>query len=87
MLTRQQKRQANRRLKSNRFPFPEHHRWLDRYLKENPEFFAQIGIAPNEIMSNLSGEVKTYDAEGFYELILKLKSEEDSDKQKGEKDV
>ena len=41
MLTRQQRRQAERRLRKDRFPFPEKHLFLFLHLKNNPEYFAQ----------------------------------------------
>lgn len=75
MLTRQQKRKAERRLKQDRFPWPEKHGWIRRYLSDNPEYFAQTQEDNVTILSNLEGEVKTYTIEEFYILLRKLMSE------------
>ncbi|MDE0398868.1 MAG: hypothetical protein OXL96_13820 [Candidatus Poribacteria bacterium] len=40
-MTRQQLRQAQRRLKNGDFPFPELMKWIRDYLKRHPECFAQ----------------------------------------------
>lgn len=75
-LTRQQKRNAERRLKKDRFPFPDQHLKLHRYLKENPEYVAQSDIDTGLISTNLpDGEFKNVDVVEFHEILQNLEVE------------
>lgn len=73
-LTRQQKRNAERRLKKDRFPFSrQEHLKLYRYLKENPEYIAQSDIDAGLISTNLpDGEFKNVDVVEFYKILQNL---------------
>ena len=75
MLTRQQRRSAERRLKQDKFPWPELHGWLIRYLRKHSEFFCQTTENKIEVFTNLEGEPKVYSIEEFYILLRKLMEE------------
>ena len=68
MLTRQMLRQAERRIESNRFPFPEFAEKLKSHLLKNPTVIFQMQ-PPNSVFTNLVGELETYTAREFYELL------------------
>jgi len=77
-MTRQQLRQAQRRLKNGYFPFPELTRWLRGYLKRHPECYAQVH-AGNAIVTNIFEDTsKKYSLKEFKTLIDELQKEDTS---------
>lgn len=69
-LTRQQRRQAERRLRKFVFPFPEHQGWLRNHLHKHPEGFVQV--RGNHITTNLSGATEDLDVVAFHALLVEL---------------
>ena len=70
-MTRQQRRQAERRLRKFDFPFPEHQGWLRVHLHTHPEVFVQA--RGKQVTTNLSGATEDLDVVAFHDLLVKLK--------------
>ena len=70
-ITRQQQRNAERRLLKFQFPFPALQKWLATHLAKHPEVFVQA--RGKHVTTNLSGVTEDLDVVAFYELLLELK--------------
>ena len=83
-LNRQNRRQAERRIKKGRFPFPEFSRWFVNYLHQNPGYFAFY--EKEEVRCNLTGEVTTHTLTEFYSFlwVIKSKSEHEAEQEQEE---
>ena len=68
MLTRQMLRQAERRIKRDRFPFPEFAQKLKPYLLKTPSVIFQMR-PPNRVFTNLLGNHMIYTIREFYEVL------------------
>ena len=75
-MTRQQRRNAERRARKFDFPFPEHQGWLQNHLHKHPEVFVQV--RGNHITTNLSGATEDLDVVAFHDLLVKLKGTADT---------
>ena len=73
-MTRQQIRNAKRRISKRKTPFPEFNNVLRKHLMNHPEVFIQCN-SYNEIKTNLSGETQTFDLSGFYNLLQGIQCE------------
>lgn len=74
-MTRQQRRQAERRVRNLDFPFPEHQEWLRTHLRDHPECFVQA--RGTHVTTNLSGATEDLDVVAFHDLLVKLKGAAD----------
>lgn len=72
-MTRQQRRNAERRLSNLDFPFPEFQAWLRGYLRKHPECYAQA--RGKHITTNLSGATEELNVSEFRVLLERLKLE------------
>ena len=70
-MTRQQRRQAERRLRKFQFPFPALQKWLATHLAKHPEVFVQA--RGKHVTTNLSGMTEDLDVVAFHELLIELK--------------
>ena len=71
-MTRQQRRQAERRARKFDFPFPEHQGWLRKHLRTHPECFVQA--RGSHITTNLSGATEDLDVVAFHDLLIKVRN-------------
>ena len=70
-MTRQQRRNAERRLQKFDFPFPEHQGWLRKHLRTHPECFVQA--RGKHVTTNLFGATEDLDVVAFHVLLVELK--------------
>lgn len=76
-MTRQQRRNAERRIKKGQFPFPEFGKWIGNYAARHPEVF--LFCKPGDIESNLSGEKRQYTLEELYTFLLDFKAKDEQE--------
>ena len=75
-MTRQQRRQAERRLRKFQFPFPAFQKWLGTYLAKHPEVFVQA--RGKHVTTNLSGATEDLDVVTFHVLLVQLQETADA---------
>ena len=76
-MTRQQLRQAKRRLAKGDFPFPDLKGWLRGYIKRHPECYVQVH-PDGRIATNLFDETtQYYSISDFRALLETLKTDEE----------